>query len=163
MKFSIEDIQFSDQKAIRNILFQFWGSDNVVIQGRIFYPVEMDGIKAVQNNRVFGILHYLMTDQSCEIITLASLRENKGVGTSLIDAVEKIAGENGCKELRLTTTNDNLRALGFYQRRGFLLSKLLPDQVLHDRRLKPSISEIGSDNIPIRDEIILVKPLDAYH
>lgn len=160
MEFSIFDIQPTDHDAITNILNRYWGSDIVVVQGKVFYPAEMDGIKATQNNKIIGILHYQIVGSSCEIMTLASLKENNGVGTSLIEAVEKIAEENGCKELKLTTTNDNLHALGFYQRRGFLFSKLLPGQVKHSRQLKPSIPEIGYEKIPIRDEIILSKPLD---
>lgn len=161
MKFSIAEINPTDHSAIHDLLYRYWGDDNIVVQGIKFYPGEMDGIKAVQNNQIIGFLHYRFDDQYCEIMTLASLQENKGVGSSLLAAVEMIAKENECNELRLTTTNDNLHALGFYQKLGFHLSKLLPGQVIHSRQLKPSIPEFGYDKIPIRDEIILVKPLDT--
>lgn len=48
-----------------------------------------------------------------------------------------------------------LRALRFYQRRGFRLMALRPDAVTRGRRLKPEIALLGHDGIPIRDEIEL--------
>jgi hypothetical protein len=59
----------------------------------------------------------------------------------------------------LITTNDNLHALGFYQRRGFHLNQVFPGRVDQARKIKPSIPEIGENGIPIRDEIRLEKDL----
>ena len=56
----------------------------------------------------------------------------------------------------LVTTNDNLEALRFYQRRGFVLSALRAGAMDEARRkLKPRISRVGDFGIPIRDEIEL--------
>jgi hypothetical protein len=59
------------------------------------------------------------------------------------------------------TTNDNLRALRFYQRRGLRLAALYPGAVEESRRLKPSIPLIGENGIPIRDELELELDLEA--
>jgi len=60
----------------------------------------------------------------------------------------------GCERIWLVTTNDNLEALRFYQRRGFVLSALRPRAVDEARRkLKPQISTVGEFRIPLRDEI----------
>jgi hypothetical protein len=59
----------------------------------------------------------------------------------------------------VTTTNDNLAALRFYQRAGFRFAELRPGAVSEARSLKPSIPETGNDGIPIRDEIDLVLEL----
>jgi RimJ/RimL family protein N-acetyltransferase len=77
------------------------------------------------------------------------------VGTALIEAVTEAAREAGCRRLWLITTNDNLHALRFYQRRGFRLAALHRDGITESRRQKPSIPLIGLDGIPIRDEIEL--------
>jgi hypothetical protein len=62
----------------------------------------------------------------------------------------------------LVTTNDNLEALRFYQRRGFVLSRLRPGAVDKSRAsLKPQISTTGEFGIPIRDEIELELRFDA--
>ena len=65
------------------------------------------------------------------------------------------AREAGCGRVWLITTNDNLRALRFYQRRGFRLVAVHPDALERSRELKPSIPEIGLDGIPLRDELEL--------
>jgi ribosomal protein S18 acetylase RimI-like enzyme len=57
--------------------------------------------------------------------------------------------------VRVTTTNDNLNALRFYQRRGFRIMGVHPGAVNEARRLKPSIPAIGAYGIPICDEIDL--------
>jgi GNAT superfamily N-acetyltransferase len=77
------------------------------------------------------------------------------VGTALLDAVKRIALEAGCRRVYLTTTNDNLRALRFYQRRGFRLVAVYAGAVDRARAHKPQIPAIGMHGIPIRDEIEL--------
>jgi ribosomal protein S18 acetylase RimI-like enzyme len=60
------------------------------------------------------------------------------------------------QRLWLVTTNDNLDALRFYQRRGFRITEVRPGASDEARRaLKPSMSEVGNFGIPIRDEIVL--------
>jgi GNAT superfamily N-acetyltransferase len=81
-----------------------------------------------------------------------------GVGTALLAAVERKA-----RRLWLLTTNDNVDALRFYQRRGFRLAELHPGGVEESRaRLKPEIPETGEYGIPIRDELILEKEVGEW-
>ena len=85
----------------------------------------------------------------------------RGVGSALIEAVAASASASalGFEAIRLSTTNDNVDALRFYQRRGFRLSALRPGAVDESRRLKPTISMNGQHGIPIHDELDLVRPL----
>ncbi len=56
----------------------------------------------------------------------------------------------------MVTTNDNLDALRFYQRRGFTIAEIRRRAVDESRRtLKPTIPDVGCFGIPVRDEIIL--------
>ena len=55
----------------------------------------------------------------------------------------------------MITTNDNLNALRFYQKRGFELVAVHPHAVDEARRIKLEIPMLGEDEIPIRDEIEL--------
>lgn len=148
-----------DREEILTIVEEFWGKHTIVSQGKIFYPAELEGLKAVENGRIVGILHFQIRDKHCEIVTLVSLKEGQGVGTALLDALEVIAKNSGCRKLCLSTTNDNRHALGFYQRRGYALTALFPDQIKTYRKLKPAKPEIGEKGIPIRDEIRLEKNL----
>jgi ribosomal protein S18 acetylase RimI-like enzyme len=104
---------------------------------------------------VAGLVTYHIAGNGCEIVTLDSLRPSLGIGTTLIESVKAAAGAAGCRRLWLITTNDNLHALGFYQKRGFRLAAVHPGAVNESRKLKPEIPLIGNDGIPIRDEIEL--------
>jgi ribosomal protein S18 acetylase RimI-like enzyme len=84
----------------------------------------------------------------------------RGVGALLLDHVEGALRASSVDRAWLVTTNDNLEALAFYQRRGWRLAALLAGAVDQSRRtLKPAIATSGANGIPIRDELVLVKEL----
>ena len=60
----------------------------------------------------------------------------------------------------LTTTNDNLPALGLYQSLGFRIVRVRPDAVTRAREVKPQIPVTGYRGIPMRDELDLVREPD---
>lgn len=159
MPFKITKITTSDLEEVLKIVEEFWGDHTIISQGQVFDASELSGLKAVEQNRIAGILHYEIQGNNCEILTLASLKEGQGIGSALLNALEDIAKEKNCRKLSLSTTNDNLHALGFYQRLGFYITALLPGQIKVYRKLKPAIPEIGEHDIPIRDEVRLEKRL----
>jgi len=159
MQFQINPIEIKDQVQVSEIVRQFWEDTTVVEHGAIFDTQKLSGIKAVVENQVIGILHYMIKLPVCEIITLASLHEGLGVGSSLLESMTNLAKDRCCTKLCLTTTNDNLHALGFYQRQGFHLVRLDPGAVNKSRIIKPAIPEVGDNLIPIRDELYLEKQL----
>jgi GNAT superfamily N-acetyltransferase len=111
---------------------------------------------------IAGVLTYDLAGAECEILTLHAASQWGGVGTALVEAVRVIAADAGCHTLWVLTTNDNVDALRFYQRRGFRLSALRPGAVDEARRtLKPRIPLTGSYGIPLRDEIELSQPVAA--
>ena len=119
------------------------------------------GLVAERAGAPVGLLTYRRVGDECELGFLVSLAEREGVGTALVRALEeRVSGE--CSRIWLVTTNDNLGALRFYQRRGFRLSALRPGAVDEARRrLKPRIPLVGDFGIPIRDEIELELVLAA--
>jgi GNAT superfamily N-acetyltransferase len=111
-----------------------------------------------QAGELAGVLTYITTGDECEILTLHTATRWTGAGTALIEAVEQKA-----RRLWVLTTNDNVDALRFYQRRGFRLKELHPGAVDESRsRLKPEIPETGEYGIPIRDEIVLEKEVSEW-
>ncbi|HEY5071256.1 MAG TPA: GNAT family N-acetyltransferase [Caulobacteraceae bacterium] len=94
-----------------------------------------------------------------ELVAINAFVARQGIGTALIEHVSAELRAGGFRQLRLTTTNDNLDALRFYQRRGFRLTALRPGAVDEARRRKPSIPLVGDHGVPIRDEIDLVRDL----
>jgi ribosomal protein S18 acetylase RimI-like enzyme len=112
------------------------------------------GLVATQNSERIGLLSYARVGRECEVVALAAIRRQHGVGTALLEALQSRVAE--CDRIWLVTTNDNLDALRFYQRRGFSLCALRPGAVDDARHtLKPSISRTGAYGIPLRDELEL--------
>jgi N-acetylglutamate synthase-like GNAT family acetyltransferase len=148
-----------DRVQLQKIVKACWGEAFVVTQGMRHETRHLDALVAAEGQAILGVLHYRIMDEICEIITLAALIPGRGIGTALLSAVEAVAKSAGCKKLIVITTNDNLNALRFYQKRGFCLRKVFPGQLTVSRRLKPSIPEIGNEGIPLRDELRLEKDL----
>lgn len=96
-----------------------------------------------------------MIGNICEIVSLDSFEERKGIGTKLVDCVLKVAEEERCRQVWLITTNDNMNALRFYQKRNFVMTHLYVNAVEKARKIKKEIPRIGYDNIPILHEIQL--------
>jgi ribosomal protein S18 acetylase RimI-like enzyme len=86
---------------------------------------------------------------------LDSFKENTGVGSALLKKLIDFAKQNSIKRLCLITTNDNLNALRFYQKRNWSLTALHKDAVTEARKIKPTIAFTGFYDIPLRHEIEL--------
>lgn len=161
MDFRIRATDERDQPWVRALVAEHWGADFVVVHGTVYRPHELPGFVAEDaHGQPLGLATYTIRDRSCELVTLNSLRERAGVGAALLDAVAGAARAAGCVRLWLVTTNDNVRALAFYQKRGMRLVAVHPGAVDRSRGLKPSIPLVGASGISIRDEIELEWPLE---
>lgn len=158
--FTVRPLTDGDRGWIARFTEAHWGDEIVIAHGEIFHPADLPGFVATNaEGEVLGLVTCSIDDGQCEIVTLDSVRENVGVGTALLRATRELAGERGCSRLWLITTNDNLRALGFYQRRGFELVAVHRGALERSRRLKPSIPEVSADGVPLRDELELEQML----
>ena len=131
---------------------EHWGDNFIVVHREIIRYDEVDGFIYDDWS---GATTFMIRGEECEIISLDSLHEGNGIGTTLINEVLQEAKEMKCRRVFLITTNDNLHALGFYQRRGFELVAIHRGVLNESRKIKPSIPLIGENNIPLRDEIEL--------
>ena len=136
-----------------DLLKDLWGSVVVVSRGRLHDAVELPAFIAETDGERAGIIVYELRRERCEIVAIASLVQEIGAGTALIEEVRAVAREHGCREIWLITTNDNTPAMHFYQRRGFHFVAVHRDTIEESRRLKPAIPLVGINGIPIRDEI----------
>ncbi|NDP69983.1 GNAT family N-acetyltransferase, partial [Staphylococcus aureus] len=94
-----------------------------------------------------------------EIISLDSFVENKGIGSHLLNYAEIIASDMSKRSIRVITTNENIKALYFYQKNKYRITDVIFDAVTEARKIKPSIPTIDKNGIEIRDEIVLRKCL----
>jgi N-acetylglutamate synthase-like GNAT family acetyltransferase len=160
MTIQVSPIVQEDQSWISRKLTENWGTRWVISRGKRYDASNLPGFVAKHQGSAVGLVTFQVEFQECQIITLDSWLENTGVGSSLINAVKHEALQSGCSRLWLITTNDNLQALKFYQKRGFQLVAVYPNALTESRRIKPSIPHIGMHGIPLRDEIELQMILD---
>lgn len=159
MTVRLRALRAEDRSWVVERTVRLTGASHVVVDGRIHRPEELPGLVAIVDERRVGHVTWRVDGDVTEIVTLEATVPRVGVGTALIEGAEAAAGEAGRTRLRVVTTNDNLDALRFYQRRGYRLAEIRPGAVDRSRQVKPSIPETGLHGIPIRDEIELVKRL----
>src|SRR5262249_32769974 len=104
-----------------------------------------------------GALAYRLLGDALHIVALATdpMWQRSGVGGHLLAEAELLARRLDLKRLVVATTNDNLPALYFYQRRGYRLTDLVPKSVSEHTQQEVA----GFAGIPVRDEIRLEKRL----
>jgi ribosomal protein S18 acetylase RimI-like enzyme len=155
-EFTVQPIPEQERAWLVKFLLQRWGDYMMVTRGKLWDLSQLPGFAAWQDGEVAGVATYRIEAGECEITSLDSVREGRGIGSALIQAVRQQAQQAGCTRLWLITTNDNTHALRFYQKRGFRIAAAhirAVDRV--SRLLKPSIPLLGEEGIPIRDEIEL--------
>jgi GNAT superfamily N-acetyltransferase len=165
MCFRVRPIADGDREWIRRFIRDQWSGESVVVHGSLYYPHTLPGFIADdEQGEPIGLVTFHMQDSACELVTLDSMRRGEGVGGALIGAVVSECSEQKRSRLWCVTTNDNMPALEFYQKRGFRIVAVHPGAVEKARKLKPSIPLWGIESIPIRDEIELEFQLDkAQH
>jgi len=150
---SIEPLSDATRADAHALLRHHWG-DRVVSLGRVHDPFALLGLVAMEGGLVCGVITYAVDDDEMEVVTLASTGTHKGTGRVLMDAAFTQARGDGLARVWLITTNDNLRAIGFYQIIGMTIAAVRPGAITEARKtLKPEIPLTGLHGIAIRDEI----------
>ena len=145
----------SDLPRLRQFWIEHWGGEEMITRGNVYRPEQLDGFVVEDGEEWIGLVTFFIKDGECEVTSLDSLRAGQGIGSKLIEQVMEEACARKCKRLFLITTNDNLNALGFYQKRGFEIVAVYRGAVNESRKIKPGIPLVGYNNIPLRDEIEL--------
>jgi len=152
---TVRPVQETDRPTVEWLTTQLWGAAEVVVHDDVFYPASLPGFIAERAGRIAGLVTFDVRAGVLEIVTINALDQFTGIGTMLIEAVRDEAKRRGCQQVTLTTTNDNVDALRFYQRRGFRMTALRPGAVDRSRLRKPEIPRTGDFGIPLHDEIDL--------
>lgn len=169
--FTIRPLERADREWVAHFLDERWGTTQIVSRGRAVYGHLLPGFIAERSldeaasaeadegpaAESIGLITLHIGEADCEITTLDSLDEAIGVGSALVETVENWAREAGKDRLWLVTTNDNLDALKFWQKRGYELVAVHRNAIAKARRVKPQIPITGLNGITIRDEIELEK------
>jgi GNAT superfamily N-acetyltransferase len=130
------------------------GVEFIVSRNRKLYPCELDGfVTENESGEPVGLVTYEIVGDQCEIVTIDAFNQWQGIGTLLLEPVKEAARAAGCTRLWLLTTNDNIEAIRFYQKRGFTIAAVHLNEIKEYRTIKPQIPEIGLFGIPMRDMI----------
>ncbi|MGH8081843.1 MAG: GNAT family N-acetyltransferase [Lysobacter sp.] len=173
-------IESSDRDSIRRFLLRRWGSATIMLDGRAIDAAALPGFIAygeaathdteqrengantnepTSSRAIVGLATLLDDAEQSEIVTLDATVPRSGLGTVLVELAAQRARALGLRQLLTRTTNDNLDALRFYQRRGFRLHRLVAGAIDLERTADPAIPLLGRHGIPLRDEISLLRSL----
>ena len=149
----IRPVNSKNRQQVNDFIRLHWFSTDMVVRGEIVDLTVLNGFAVYDEEDLTGLITYRISEDECEITSLDSLKENQGIGTSLINKVKEEAVKHNCKKIKLITTNDNINALRYYQKRGFDMTHIYPNALDLSRRLKPSIPLTGNYGIPLKHEI----------
>ncbi len=159
LKYAIKSPGPDDRKTIRKFAKRFWGEEEQLTFGRFLSVAELPGYVAKKENKVLGFISTTDIDDSTIIVALAILPQyqDSGIGTALINVVERETKRKKRKRLLVSTSNDDLPALAFYQSQGFQIYEVKPGVIAekHGKILE------GIGGLPIRDELRLRKTFDS--
>lgn len=153
--FQVRPVKEEDHQWVVALLTEHWGLPKIVTRGNVFDADKLPGFIAIKERKPVGLITYRIDIPECEIGSINSLEAGVGIGSSLVENVRQAALKAGCRRLFAITTNDNMPALRFWQKRGFVLVAVYPNAIEKSRKIKPEIGLTGNYDIPIRDEIEL--------
>ena len=91
VQYKIREISEENRVKVNKILIEEWKETNIVTRGKIIDGTKLNGFVAVQDKEIIGLITYQIENNQCEIISLNSFIENKGIGTELIEKVKNNA------------------------------------------------------------------------
>ena len=159
MSVEIRPIEEDDHSAVHQLLTDRWTGPDILLDGQLVDATRLPGYVAVAGHSLAGLVTVIKRQQEWEILTLDSLSRWHGTGTLLLDAVVNDARQAGIERLTVRTSNDNLDAFRFYQRRGFRLERVKPGIIDKERHQRPEIPLRGDYGIPIHDEVLFARML----
>jgi len=156
ISFSIREALSKDRRVIGELIRMFWGEDVQVAFDKEFAVKDLPAYVATVGNNVVGFISYYdLEDMLIVALGILPKYQGLGIGKALVHAVENRARELSKRRILVSTTNDNLLALAFYQMLGFQIYEVVPGAIAK----KHGKTVLGFNNIPIRDEIRLCKIL----
>ena len=141
----------ADRPRIAELAETFWGELDVECFGHRYRVDALPGYVACDGDQIVGAVSFAREGDAVNLVMLHVLPQGQGLGAAwgLIGAVAEAARAEGADRLIVATTNDDLPALGLYQRLGFVITKVLVGRVLEHHGGLVS----GFAGIPVRDEV----------
>lgn len=95
---------------------------------------------ARDDQKILGMINLLFTESTAlgskvailEDMVVQSSYRGEGIGSKLIEYAISEAQKEGCKRITLLTDIENTKARSFYQKKGFVKSKMTPYRLFLD-------------------------------
>lgn len=145
------------KETIKEFVRRFWGEEEQLTFDRKFKVADLPAYVAKAGNKVMGFASFAEIETAIILVALGIIPkyQNAGIGKTLIEKVEAEAKRLRKRKLLVSTSNDDLPALAFYQSLGFQIFEVKPNVIAekHGEILK------GIGGLPIRDELRLQRLL----
>lgn len=146
-----------ERSTIRKFVTRFWGEEEQLTFDRKFAVAELPAYVAKVENHTIGFISFGETREAVIVVAMGVLPQYQyfGIGKRLIRKVEIEAKRLRKRKMLVSTSNDDLPALAFYQSRGFHIYEVKPNVIAqkHGAVLR------GIGGLPVRDELRLQKTL----
>jgi ribosomal protein S18 acetylase RimI-like enzyme len=144
-----------ERGRIHELAIRYWGEEKQLTFDKEYDVTELPAYCAKVETSFAGFIAFTEIKEAILIAALAVLPkyQNLGIGKELVRAVEVETKEAKKNMLLVSTSNDDLPALAFYQHLGFQIFEVKIDVIArkHRKILK------GLDGLPIRDELRMRK------
>jgi ribosomal protein S18 acetylase RimI-like enzyme len=141
---------FNDKELVNSELKELWGSEIIVTPSGVYKDVDtLDGIILEYEGKFAGMILYTIQKSEMEIVEIHVKVHGIAIGSELLQHAKLVAYKNKCRRIWVSTSNDNLNAMRFYQKRGFNMINIYIGFMDEVRRYKPELPQIGIDGIPL--------------
>lgn len=158
VKYSITKLTNKTPKGkIREFVCRFWGEEIQETFNQHFEVTRLPMYVAKSGKDIIGFVSFSEYQDATLIVTLgvSPQYQGAGIGKALVKKIEAHAKRNAKKRIVLSTSNDDLPALAFYQSIGFQIYQVKPNVIAekHGKIIR------GICGLPVRDELRLQKTL----
>jgi ribosomal protein S18 acetylase RimI-like enzyme len=145
----------AEKERIRELVTEYWGEERQSMFNKEYDVARLPAYYAKVKADFAGFIAYTEIGNSILIVALAVLPnyQSAGIGKKLVQRVKQEAIRKKREMLLVSTSNDNLPALAFYQTLGFQIFEIETDAIArkHGKIIK------GISDLPIRDELRMRK------
>lgn len=155
--YSVREAVREDRDDIGGMVRLFWGEPEQLTFGKRYMVDELPALVAESAGRVVSFISYAELGGDLLIVALGVTPscQGAGIGRRLVRMIENKAKTLSKKRMLVSTSNDDLLALAFYQSMGFQIFEVKPNVVAE----KHGGVFPGMGGIPVRDELRLRKPI----
>lgn len=155
----VSRLKQTDRPEVKRYLQARYGTVWLPGGAELLDVTALAGFAAIAAHGLVGLASFSIEKSQCRLVCLDSLQSGLGHADALLQAVIAFARSEGCHKLSVTIGNHHLRAIGFYQKRGFAITGVRTGELARLYAHVPDIILHGDRDIPARDLLELELPL----